>query len=80
MAHLERYMEVCVHRSGGRTANPGEACFRHKALVQPERTQSHAHGTRNPLNRLEVGQFLDLLPSILFVPKAHILMEPVLPE
>ena len=36
MAHLERYMEVCVHRSGGRTANPGEACFRHKALVQPD--------------------------------------------
>ena len=35
MAHMEPYMEVYVHRSRGRTANLGEDCFRHKALVQP---------------------------------------------
>jgi len=80
MAHLERYMEVCVHRSGGRTANLVKLASDTKPSYSRMRRQSHAHGTRNPLNRLEVGQFLDLLPSILFVPKAHILMEPVLPE
>lgn len=80
MAHMEPYMEVCVHRSRGRTANLLKIASDTKPSHSRNEEAIACSGTRNRLNRLKVGRFPDLLPSILFVPKVHTSKEPVLPD